>query len=963
MGACKMTERKLLTLDDFVKQPTTYTRFGEKVTRNPIEQIYNAGLLKDYKQLSISHKYIKFTGMMEEGDGGEGWYIRDESITDEEDIGVIIYIGQHKYRRLYGAYVLIDWFYTGDFGIALQRARKYASVRCIPGKVYECNSEITLKLDIRSATGRHGLIDYGHVLIDLRGATINYNVEGSSYCFNIRIYNRETKFMLTNGIFNVSEESKVFLKNIANVVGGNNYTDMLTDMHYNVDKELLPDTNRVVLFSNPVVEGAKTFSKTFNYVGNDLSAGDSQAVTKEYMPVNIDEDSVIAINDKRILNNVVFNSNFITGGNVATNSNVDNIIAKVSSYLVNIAKTMYNNIFRPGMYYTAINSSYDYLSYPLLEYIKEPDYTVNIVSNAEYIFMPDSLEFDEQFIGLPIYNKVRCNKSIVVSKNSLSTELCYSSIELRERCKVPQSVLVDYTYYGPPLLFTGSSVKYHIYDTSIIENKELAWIGWEGYASTTFIFKTTDNNFYGFSNVNTQLGYTFMDYSVGSRYILPFTFDFAGLYNIGMQYPEYAELYANNKLLVPIIIGAELVAIIEIVNPTTASFYSEGATRAGYLLQRADTPYSLAIPIKPLDKYTITVSPNVVKVTSDNIAVSANILLGSEYISLLDNASIYIKDYEEEGDIVSFKTFYVKAIVPVQANLAIYTSIDNIATTSKYNLQIIYNNEQYISAAGSIYIPRFKIDYPYLQSKALASVSKKNIKDYNEGILFTNPLLNPIIYSREYLTHFNFNIEIIPTYGTHYNNRQDERDGSGCQCYRRSTGISAKFMDTYLYVEVAADGSNVYCAKARDRNTIREYVVFSDYSTNSSLIVNYGESIAEYALRLYSVNAVGCYNCSTIKYEDTAIKSYYLESRVPKCGGCGKHDCPPVLSGSGIPACWFYCFNLYSSKSNMFNSIFGTDAWLRWVYRDGNLKNPYKDRSSRPEYTRIAPVLPYVRSD
>lgn len=957
MGAYSMTERKLLTLDDFVKQPTTYTRFGEKVTRNPIEQVYNAGLLKDYKQLSVSHKYIRFTGMREEADGGEGWYIRDDNITDEEDIGVIIYIGQYKYRRLYGAYVLVDWFYTGDFGIALQRACKYASVRCIAGKVYECNSEITLKLDVRGISGKHGMVDYGHVLIDLRGATINYNVENSSFCFNIRIYNRETKFMLTNGTFNVSEASKVYLKNIANIIGNNNYTDMLTDMHYNVDKALLPDTNRVVLFSDPTIEGVKTFSTSFNYVGDNISAEDNQAVTKDYIPVGINENSYIAIGDTRKLANVVFSSNFIIGGNVATENNVEVVINKVYEILANVAKNVTNNIFTPGMYYTALDSDYLYLPYPKIEYIKEPDYTVNLLLSAEYIFMPSALEFDEQFIGVPIYNEVRCNKRLVVPKSSLVEEICESTRTIVEESKILSSILPPSKYSGYPLLFRGSAVNYHIFDSTIIENKTIQLIGRSEYNTQQFIFTTTDGNNYIYDNLQPAIGYTYMHYESGDKWVV--NIDTKAIHTMGMLYKEYANLYASNKLLIPLLNGNTLVAIIEIINPARDSFYSEGGLRSGYLLTRSNT-YIFDAQVNNLGKYTITGNYLVTKV-ADNISVTANIIAGSEYISARDNIEIYVKDYtEEENDTISFNIFYVKAFVPVQANLQVFTGINDIVPTSRYILVLKYNKEVYTSSAGAIYIPRFKIDYPYYQSKTIAAVSKKAITAYNDSILFTNPLLNSLIYSREYITRFNFNTKIIPTTGTHINRAQDEHSGSGCQCYHRDTTIQAKFMGTFLYTNVYANGSSVYCNSAQSENIPLEYITYTDYTQLSPLTINYGGSVANYDLKLYSVNAVYCSNLSNIKYEDVAIRSYYLQSTKPKCSKCSHGgSCPPTISGSGVPACWFYCVALYSSKIRMFDYIFGKDAWARWVYRDGNLKNPYKDRSSRPEYARIAPVYPY----
>lgn len=968
MGAYSMTERKLLTLDDFVKQPTTYTRFGEKVTRNPIEQVYNAGLLKDYKQLAVSHKYLKFTGMQEENDGGEGWYIRDDNITDDEDIGVIIYIGQYKYRRLYGAYVLVDWFYTGDFGIALQRACKYASVRCIAGKVYECNSEITLKLDVRGVSGKHGMIDYGHVIIDLRGATINYNVENSSFCFNIRIYNRETKFMLTNGTFNVSDLAKLTLKNIANVIGGNNYTDMLTDMHYNVDKELLPDTNRVVLFSDPTVEGVKTFTKSFNYAGDAVSADDNHAVTKDYMPAAVDESLYIAINDERELNVVTFSTNFISGGNVATENNITAVVNSLSEVLVNLVKNITNNIFYPGMYYAAIDSEYLYLPYPRLEYIKESDYTVNVLENAEYAFIPSALEFDEQFIGLPIYNEIRCNKEIVVPKSSLVSEVCESTEQLLKESLIPaENITNTYIDYYDTFTFNGTSVNYYVYDTDLLDgnNSPIKYIAYS--RNKVFVFVTSDGKQYAYANLlyYDVCSYGIDAYNVGQHF---YAISYVSSYNtkffdsIGMMYQEYRDLKGDNKVLIPLINNNKLLAIIEIINP--AGYYRDwkGGANITYVYPDTSKPArKLPTPAIICENMLVT------KVAADNINILADTVAGGEYISIRDKVDIYVKNYiENEDDTVSFRVFYVKAIVPVQANMQVFNSVNSIIPTAKYKLRILYNNELYHSSVGSLYIPRFKIEYPHFQSINLAAADSKDAiaKSYNSNTLFTNPLLTTLKYITLATTSFATNLAQIPTYGTHYNRNQDEKDGSGCQCYQRNTSIMATWLDSGFMVKINIRGNIIACdTLMHQKTTISKYNTFTfnlaNIGDSGILEVMFSNSIARYIRNTYAPSTSYCSNLSAIGYSDITTRSYYLESTVPSCGKCDKHNCPPKLSGSGIPGCWFYYLDLFIGKIRMWNYIFGTDAWRGLIYRDGNLKNPYKDRGSRPEYTRTLPIYPY----
>lgn len=421
-----MTERRLVNLNDFVTEKTTYNRFGEKVTKTPLVRIADGGLLSNYKQLSTNAKYIKFTGMLEPNDGGEGMYIQDDTITDDEDLGVIIYIGEHKYRRLYAAWVNIDWFYTDDFGVALQRAIKYSSIRGTRGKTYECKSVITLYIATRHI-GVHGMVDLGHKLIDMRNATVNFTNEEEKYCFNIRIYHRDTKFMFTNCNFNVTSNN-INLVNIANIIGVNSYTDMLTDNVYNVTKDKLPDTNRVVLVDEPEIEGIKTFENTgqLQYIGDAISANDNQAVTKEYKPADYDESLYVSLQDTRKLDGLTTFTNIFDrdqGNTVLQGKINDYILQFLKNILADIVINTILPIFPYRSYYSSTNN-YDintllpnmWILHTIIDYCKV--YT-RYNNNILQLQLQPVCIIDENEVDIPIYIKILCSKPQNIAKTNI----------------------------------------------------------------------------------------------------------------------------------------------------------------------------------------------------------------------------------------------------------------------------------------------------------------------------------------------------------------------------------------------------------------------------------------------------------------------------------------------------------------------------------------------------------------
>lgn len=952
-----MTERKLLTLDDFVKQPTTYTRFGEKVTRNPIEQIYDAGLLKDYKQLSVSHKYIKFSGMQAENDGGEGLYIRDDSITDDEDIGVIIYIGQYKYRRLYGAYVLVDWFYTGDFGIALQRACKYASVRCVPGKVYECNSEITLKLDIRSSSKTHGLIDYGHVLIDLRGATINYNVEGSSYCFNIRIYNRETKFMLTNGTFNVSEESKVYLKNIANVIGGNNYTDMLTDMHYNVDKALLPDTNRVVLFSEPIVEGVKTFSKSLNYVGDSLSADDNQAVTKEYMPHSSNDSEYIAIGDTRKIEGITkFDQIYDRlGGNLVANGSVSDAIFIAMQQAFNTLLYSINiNMYLPNMYYVITPTATEpniTMGGNWYRYKNTDEYYVYKLNYSEYVCsLLSRMVIDEQDIGETAFAKIISSKSMKIPIVDTEVEYnTYTSDSIDVYSDI-SSIYIDASCFK----FTSETLKTATEaDTNVF------------YLVVRLTYKNTCGTIPNYQAITIALLYN----KGGKMYITP---------AVSSPYDDTRRKFSYkgvDYIVKPDGYVKYAVYLINVFNIQQECFY-ENITIPGLVLP------DIARKIKK--------------------GITANIIMRStEYASSVDSA-VYVKDYNIVEDCIEFTEFYIAAFVPVQANLSPAVTPDTPSICFTYNYFIIYNKEPIYTNKCDVYIPRYmSVGVPEYEIPSDLRISHATLTPlaikarYPITFIYSNYSLFNRIIRLANITGI-YDISTITTLGFRHTSAVAHRSvDSSSRCYTEASCNSSRYFAVYTKyvkdsmqdIKNSVDGYNVVtagvsgyaCGRVDNISTSSgstglisinsinaNYIATHDYTCNNDILhTGYFPTIKKVVLEEPRI----------LRYGDiySRIDTLYVPNNMQAYS---------AKKATGVYAC--YCYSDYCSNNSTFNlsvhitnyfatpylfsfsaglcknkllrKLFGNGATSITVLRDGVLKDPFRARTQSPEHQFAAPV-------
>ena len=1001
-----MTERKLLTRNDFVTKPTIYTKFGEKVTRNPIEQIYNAGLLSEYKTLSTSHKYIKFIGMFEEGDGGEGIYIRDDNITDEEDIGVIIYIGQYKYRRLYGAFVLVDWFYIRDFGEALQRACKYASVRCVPGKVYDCNSEITLKL-YATANNKdlHGSIDYSHTLIDLRGATINFNVapeeiDGKKawpkFCFNIRIYNRETKFMLTNGNFNVSELNKVALENIANIIGDNNYTDMLTDMHYNVEASKLPDTNRVVLESDPVMEGVKTFTKNLTYVGDNLSQGEEQAVTKEYMPEGIEEDKYIAIADERKIEGITrFNTIFDLGtGNVVTDTNVSDIILEaLTPTLRDIMLKTDIGIYLPFMYY-----------------VKYKDYTETTEENEEIHYSAESPSvlfggnWEEQLLlngdDYEVYKKQQSAYVIIPQQRMIIDEE-----------EINDNLFLYFRVNNPIYLDDGYEIAREEYEYThegiILYERAKAHDGGFshicGKFEVTQEFKDILHSFVGVAEMADDIVYVPAIVKNGGTYPGSKVFLYLGVdgnYYMYRPYQVYLAGYLES-------------ASVNIVFDDATDEYS--GDRSGFYFRGIRDMYTFNKPIyyNPAEYSRGRVEKNVLVTIKNNPLVfkSANII-GSEYVKLSDDIKIYTPsiqmEMDEEYNHRYFITdFYIRGIIPIQANLTPFNGPDETAPCARISFTFEYNKELIQSKPVDIYIPRYIAtgvpEYEIPKDLRLKLPNSIPINHrYPVSMLYTNNTMWP----RQYDIYPQVGILadwLCPADTSRHDDYKSDGGKLNPKCVHGSAGGDNRFYPITNYYLGRSYGTLTTKVLNKSITTYRcgDHVQFYEGQNNYAvLLYNFysveGRSKEKYAVGPY----VGKYYFMNINDEQgpglldhkvfntadrysiyvkpgecvvnidyfqvthnldkyTSLRRVLGEYKATcfreRCS-CGDENWIVYTTAGMCVTPYLLSFNSGMAKPKTLRRLFGSGGFTEEIIRDGTLKDPFRERTLLPQHQFAAPV-------
>ena len=950
-----MTTRRKLTLADFTDKPISYNKFGEKVTRNPIERIYDAGYLINYKQLSTEAKYLRFKGMQEDNDGGEGIYFRDDSITAEEDIGVIIYIGEYKYRRLYHAWVNIDWFYIDDFAVALQRAIKYSSIRGTAGKIYECKTSINLQLT-PITIGNHGFIDNGHKLIDLRGATVNFTNTEENFCFNIRLYHNELKFMLTNGIWNVTEQN-IGLINIANIIGGNEYTDMLTDMVYNVDKNKQPDTNRVVLIDDVTIKATKVFD-IIKYTGNLLSSGDTNAVSKNYTPYNYNIMDYVSLNDDRLISSITTFSDILDIGdnNLVNNNSLTTLVYdSVVDTLQGIVNNIDVNIYVNNMYIPSIDRIPDDIfgvNTLLKRYISNNEYSIYKITANNTIIKPQAYyNISEAAIDIPIYIKFNMSEPVYIDKNDI-TEVDDESAKM-----VIDSSAIDTSDY--------SDFQYALKTPAENVTVECDWLI-RGRFNKDIFGNITQAYACGFSR-----GY-------GIVYNEPNT----NIYKIYYCFKGYDGVLFNNDIIL-----ATNCKITSLNRPV----YRTGHFREVHTINKIN--------------YINSFNTKVLKVNNFPIQLQSINIIGLEYIKLMQQPEFYIKEYTEQDNLIKISTFYLRYIIPIQANLKAFKTINDITYSAgisfvfRYNRDIIYTTYTYLYIARYISngIPRLE----YYNIKNLYTNSEADSIRYTYNDVLINNTLSDLqlylsIYKYDYTITYASDIILHPYEDQQIISHTMVESKGKCATDANCYDLYTQRKEVIVLFNITA---RTYNANILGSNTvIRGCTVESD---KSLLITNYAQiqagdchnmelsysmkgSKGNYHGKVFRHYNLGTYinikpNTYSVQYclfspvFHTTPPKWYGFSELPtyakytnatkrwntvkkyiNCGSIGYtrdaySDYGQVVSKT--------CFSAFRYLPKLYNRIFGNTVMLTsYVIRDGILKDPFRDRTQRPSHINATPV-------
>ena len=924
-----MTTRRLVNLDDFVTEKTTYNRFGEKVTKTPLVRIADGGLLSNYKQLSTNAKYIKFTGMLEPNDGGEGMYIQDDTITDDEDLGVIIYIGEHKYRRLYAAWVNIDWFYTDDFGVALQRAIKYSSIRGTRGKIYECKTAITLNITARSI-GNHGMINHSHKLIDMRNATVNFTNEEAQYCFNIRIYHRDTKFMFTNCNFNVTNNN-INLVNIANIIGVNSYTDMLTDNVYNVTKDKLPDTNRVVLVDEPEIEGIKTFdfNGQLQYIGDAISANDNQAVTKAYKPTDYDESLYVSLQDTRKLAGLTtFTSIFDRAqGNTVVQGKINDYILENIQFM--LYKILVNTIIPTvsRMYY--VNTNTNIYNGILQSYVAS--YVYKILVDI-YITLGDTYIVSE----VNIYDPLLLNLTI------------------------------------PPIKITKDNVKSLDESKEIIKYKQ--YLGRDGEVITlavSYIYEMTvpllnnilppnkqakDNKFYYiYWEYTSSLYYTGYD---NKFYIIPL----CDLVTDKCSYIIFT--YCGNKYNFDAVINDSYYLGQDITCITISNYIFSEVTYTKQYTKLYNLPFTVnTVSIKGVE-YVSNITPVFYIATQDIIA--------------LKDGSV---------DSITVTNIYIEVVNIIQANLVPYTNSSDTKPCVKIGVSLFYNNISINSNYCNIYVARVIslghpiYEYPSNIAKLLPSVGN-NIK----YPVFTTHSCNFPGYKH---IKYRQSMWIIGAGADHFNYRVHVpcgTDNSGCEC--PSPGESRKYVSNYydLTARLSPDQE-----KNKYTSTVFTFVGSVESRHHAAawhmqgLEPGMGSNMYSYSDCYHRRHDSNAFNYIYTAFDEFTVTGYNLciYTNYIRTGSFHNHRYTTTsATWTGYITAGRWCtnnrfcgrspvlrktltllpttpmlINLFLGMQDTRDRLFGAQTiGVYNIIRDGNLKDPFRNRTERPEYQFAAPV-------
>jgi len=951
-----MTTRRLVNLDDFVTEKTTYNRFGEKVTKTPLVRIADGGLLSNYKQLSTNAKYIKFTGMLEPNDGGEGMYIQDDTITDDEDLGVIIYIGEHKYRRLYAAWVNIDWFYTDDFGVALQRAIKYSSIRGTRGKTYECKTAITAHIDIRNI-GDHGMVDLGHKLIDMRSATVNFTNEEAQYCFNIRIYHRDTKFIFTNCNFNVTSNN-INLVNIANIIGVNSYTDMLTDNVYNVTKDKLSDTNRVVLVDEPEIEGIKTFDSIgqLQYIGDAISADDNQAVTKEYMPADYDESLYVSLQDTRKLDGLTTFTNIFdrNQGNTVLQGKINEyILENIRQNLLNIVTNYSPIVYRSRMYY--IGNLITNIISVKQNYIYNINVYKVLTSNIR-LYCPPMLLLDESNIGRPMVLEV-----------NLAPAISINSIDLGKLEYIEDSVITGYELTGE--------------DTAIVKYSYLLELKApvSSFTINNVTYIVDDNKVY-FPCIIVDYGEISTRWSTQSYHTLVMGALVLFRSN-GVLYSSKA-IFADRPAMLTHTTNLRVDGIVKFKFNIGDPYISISCSSENLSYDSAanSTLYSISTTPLVLNTKTRESSYFTYMEVIDKISIASIEVSNNNYVAI-EKPSIIVS---QTSDINAIERVYITGIQLIQANLQVFDKYNETKPTVTIKLNLLVNNS-IISCQTDLYIIRFisvgtpRFEYPSSIRQLLTDTTGDNIK-YPIYHLFSNVFPSMMIYNSNVIFELYDNSIYTTTYDFKGNSecaRADKYSKCTCRCTSDSSGAANYSLSRLVYIGDAKGSmdSSFSAGMTCERDSYLR-ARFKSYNTSASivgrdimpntpfiayntpiLVSSTGDIVTYLPHNEYRI--IKCYMHSTFDTDRyTAVnKSLSVYIR----GGVSDAECAKgsLQFNTAITPATPYLFSCIPGlgKTEMFERLFGKYAMsFNKIVRDGILKDPFRHRTQLPEHQFAAPV-------
>ena len=310
-------KRKLATSSDFTQVKMQQNRNGEIVEINPVDNIVKVGLIKDRANLVIDDYMIEFEGLYEEQDIGQGIFIRDDSITDADDLGVIITVNGYKYRRQYIGPVYLDWF-GEDYLLGLKNAIKYNYIKCLP-KIYNIEVEkitsflITNNVEI-DGNGSIFTITHPDTLLWL--FTFNFNKTIDYFIWNY------TKFEFTiNTLFKFNREYNV---GYLDFYSYNLFPWTLTDTEYNIT--MIPATNGILINEMPAkITGQWTFTSVPKIIRNTLLENDFVRL-KDLSETEINENVMVKnINQTITGNKTILNISY-------PNATADNELATLENW-------------------------------------------------------------------------------------------------------------------------------------------------------------------------------------------------------------------------------------------------------------------------------------------------------------------------------------------------------------------------------------------------------------------------------------------------------------------------------------------------------------------------------------------------------------------------------------------------------------------------------------------------------